>query len=87
LSAVREIYERVVMGTGGGDGFGDGNSMEYVAFTEMLQKRTSIRADGSIVFLLYPEFTVDLCPDEWVIKESGESGDETYLRMDCLRNN
>ena len=87
LSAVREIYEKVVMGTGGGDGFGDGNSMEYVAFTEMLQKRTSIRADGSIVFLLYPEFTVDSCPDEWVIKESSESGDETYLRMDCLRNN
>ena len=83
LSAVREIYEKVVMGTGGGDGI----SMEYVAFAEMLQKRTSIRADGSVVFLLYPEFTVDSCPDEWVIKESSESGDETYLRMDCLRNN
>jgi hypothetical protein len=84
LSAVREIYEKVVMGTGGEDGI----SMEYVAFAEMLTKRTSIRTDGSVVFLLYPEFAMDSCTEEsteeWIVKS--ESGNETYLRMDSLRN-
>lgn len=87
LSAIRDIYEKVVIGTGDGDGVGDEKSMEYAPVTKMLQKRTSIRADGAIFFLLYPEFTVDSCLDEWVIKESSESGDETYLCMDCLRHN
>jgi hypothetical protein len=82
LSAVREIYQKVIMGAGPG---ADGVSMEYVAFAEMLTNRTSIRADGSVVFLLYPEFTTDSCPEEWITK-GGEFDGETYLRMDSLRN-
>jgi hypothetical protein len=56
--------------------------MEHEAFTEMLQKRTNIRPDGSVVFMLYPKLTLDSCLEEWVVKGTGTS----YLRMDCLRN-
>jgi hypothetical protein len=32
--------------------------MEYGAFAEILYTRTSVRADGAILFKLYPEFAM-----------------------------
>jgi len=79
LAAVREMYLKVVVG-----GASASEAMEYEAFAEMLHTRTSVRADGAILFKLYPEFTVASCPAELVVKED-ESGD-SYLSVDCLRN-
>lgn len=74
------MYLKVVVG-----GASVAEAMEYEAFAEMLHTRTSVRGDGAVLFKLYPEFTVGSCPTELVVKED-ESGD-SYLSVDCLRNN
>jgi hypothetical protein len=66
-------------------GGGHEEVMEYEAFAEMLHAHTSVHANGSIIFMLYPEFTFGTCPEELIVKGDVESGD-SYLRMDCLRN-
>ena len=53
LAAIREMYGQVVVGGTRGP-----EVMEYGAFAEMLYTRTSVRADGAILFKLYPEFAM-----------------------------
>jgi hypothetical protein len=79
LAVVQEMYKNVVIGGACG-----AEVMEYEAFAEMLRTRTSVRADGAVLFKMYPEFITGSCPEGLVVKEDGSG--ETYLSMDCLRN-
>jgi hypothetical protein len=82
LATLRDVYKKVVLGSRQKD-----EVMEFGAFMEMLHSRISVRADGPVLFRLYPEFALGSCPEELIVKDSEEGGGETtYLRMDCLQN-
>ncbi|KAH9001813.1 hypothetical protein EDB86DRAFT_2827581 [Lactarius hatsudake] len=87
LATLRDIYEKAVLGGGQSD-----EVVEFGAFTTMLHSRIVVRADGAILFQLYPEFELGPCPEGLFLKgdkfEEGRGGIEgtSYLRVDCLRN-
>jgi len=85
LTTLRDIYEKVVLGDRQND-----EALELGAFTEMLHSRISVRANGAVLFRLYPEFVLGSCPKGLLVKEDTgghEADSETsYLRVDCLQN-
>lgn len=81
LSAVRELYEQVVV-----EGKADLRqlSMEHGAFLCLLKDRVSVADDGAVLFKLYADFTTppgDMTPDHLFVDYSGLP----HLRIDSLR--
>ncbi|SRR6266702_226545 len=74
LAILCDTYEKVVLG-----GRRMNEAMEFGAFTEMLHSRISIRADGAILFRLYPEFGLGSCPEGLLVMDD----DSEVRRLTC----
>jgi hypothetical protein len=78
LKTIHDMYERIVIeGTDG-----DGLAMEYHAFAKLLQDRTTVAANGTILFKLFDLSLPFDAPTELIIEQNGTR----YLRIDCLRD-
>ncbi|OBZ78836.1 hypothetical protein A0H81_01159 [Grifola frondosa] len=78
LTILREMYEKTVL-NGGRDLVID---LEYVAFAKLLQTRSAMAPDGSLLFRLFESLTLSpSLPELIVIHDS-----KRHLRMDCLAN-
>ena len=78
LGTLRDMYERVVVR---GERSAD-LPVEYEAFGKVLQRRTTIDEDGSVLFKLYDLLMPPSTPDSLVVFHHGCRD----LRLDCLRD-
>ena len=78
LTAIHDLYERIVSErTDGGD-----LAMEDHAFAKLLQDRTTVSADRTILFKLFDLTLLFNTPTELTVEQNGNR----YLRIDCLRD-
>ncbi|KAH9955685.1 hypothetical protein BC827DRAFT_1235658 [Russula dissimulans] len=78
LKTLRDMYERVVVR---GERHTD-LPVEYEAFGKVLQRRTTVNEDGSVLFKLYDLIMPTSTPDGLVVLHNGHQ----HLRLDCLRD-
>lgn len=79
LVAIKAMYERTVLEKEDTDNM----SVEYKAFTKLLEQRLVVLGDGTILFKLYEWLSFTLgTPDGLVVDHNGSK----YLRVDCLQN-
>jgi len=79
LKTLRDMYERVVVREERSADL----PVEYEAFVKLLQRRTIIDEDGSVLFKLYDLLMPPSTPDGLVVLHNGHQ----HLRLDCLRDN
>jgi hypothetical protein len=78
LKTLRSMYERVVVH---GEKSAD-LPVEYEAFGKVLERRTTVDEDGSVLLRLYDLTMPPSTPDNLVVLHDGFQ----HLRLDCLRD-
>src|SRR5712675_896109 len=78
LKTLWDMYEKVVVREERSTDL----PMEYEAFWKVLQRRTTIDEDGSVLFRLYDLIMPPSTPDRLVVLHNGHQ----HLRLDCLRD-
>jgi len=76
LKTLWDMYEKVVVREERSTDL----PMEYEAFWKVLQRRTTIDEDGSVLFRLYDLIMPPSTPDRLVVLHNGHQ----HLRLNCL---
>ncbi|GBE88497.1 hypothetical protein SCP_1303130 [Sparassis crispa] len=78
LKTIEDMYEQLVVQGGNGGAL----SMEFTAFTTLLEKRLKIHSDGMALFELYS--SLEVASTSSVAKAIVECNEVKYLHVDCL---